>query len=59
MVDSIYLHQLAERLGMPVAEMCSRMSAHELTVEWPQYDAYLNRQAQKAQDEQKERSRRV
>lgn len=33
----MFLHELALELGMPVGEMCQRMSAHELTVEWPAY----------------------
>lgn len=41
--DRYFLHQLALELGMPVAEMCERMSAHELGVEWPAFFAARNR----------------
>jgi hypothetical protein len=37
MVDPMFLHELALELGMPVGEMCERMSAHELTVAWPAF----------------------
>ena len=33
----MFLYELALELGMPVSEMVSRMSAHELCVEWPAY----------------------
>lgn len=33
--DPMFLHELALELGIPVGEMCERMSARELTVEWP------------------------
>lgn len=33
----MFLHELALELGMPVAEMCARMSARELCVDWPLY----------------------
>lgn len=33
----MYLHELALELKMPVREMCERMSAHELLIEWPAY----------------------
>lgn len=53
MVDPVFLHQLAVRLGMPVGEMCNRMSAHELCVEWPLFfevEAYLQQEELKAQE---------
>jgi hypothetical protein len=37
MVDPIFLCQLALSLGMPIGEMCDRMSAHELSVVWPAF----------------------
>jgi hypothetical protein len=37
MVDPIFLCELALELGMPIGEMCDRMSAHELCVTWPTY----------------------
>ena len=43
-VDPIFMHQLALELGIPVAEMCERMSAKELTVDWPLFFAYRERE---------------
>jgi hypothetical protein len=43
LVDPIFLHELALELGMPVGEMCARMSAHELAVSWPAFFAYRDR----------------
>jgi hypothetical protein len=34
---------------MPVSEMCSRMSAKELTVDWPLYFEYRNREVERQQ----------
>lgn len=48
-VDPLFLHELALELKMPVAEMCSRMSAHELTVLWPAYFAYRQRAQARAE----------
>ena len=48
MVDPLFLHELAEHLHMPVGEMCSRMSAHELTVSWPLYFDWKKREADRA-----------
>ena len=39
MVEPMFLHELALELGMSVSEIGQRMSAHELTVEWPAYFA--------------------
>lgn len=58
-VDPLFLHELALEMGMPVGEMCERMSAHELCVEWPAYFVARARIAAKRAQEQKERSRRV
>jgi hypothetical protein len=41
--DPIFTCELALELGMPVGELGSRMSAHELTVVWPAYFAYRQR----------------
>lgn len=46
-VDPLFLHELALELRMPVGEMCNRMSAHELTVLWPEFFAYRNREAER------------
>lgn len=52
-VDPIYLCELALELRMPVGELGSRMSAHELTVMWPAYLAWRaehqEREAQRAE----------
>lgn len=55
MADPIFLCELAELLGMPVGEMCNRMSAHELTVVWPAYMAYKQRR-QEAQEREEART---
>ncbi len=54
--DPIFLHELALELHMPVGEMCSRMSAHELSVEWPAFFAWRRRKQEK--DAKKENLRR-
>lgn len=51
--DPLFLHELALELHMPVAEMCNRMSAHELTVLWPQFFAYRSREAKRQADQEK------
>lgn len=38
---------------MPVGEMCNRMSAHELTVLWPEFFAYRQREAERQEEAQK------
>lgn len=38
----MFLHDLALELKMPVGELCNRMSAHELCVEWPAYFSAKN-----------------
>ena len=45
--DPLFLHELALELHMPVGEMCNRMSAHELTVSWPLFFAYRQREAER------------
>lgn len=51
-VDPLFLHELALEMKMPVGEMCERMSAHELTVLWPAYFAYRNRDAERQREAQ-------
>lgn len=46
MIDPLYLHELAERLHMTIGDLERRASAHELTVEWPAYDAAKARMRQ-------------
>lgn len=43
--DPLFEHELALELGMTVGEMGVRMSAHELTVRWPLFFEYRQRQA--------------
>jgi hypothetical protein len=52
--DPMFLHQLALELGMPVGEMCARMSAKELTVDWPFFFAYRERERQREQQKTKQ-----
>jgi hypothetical protein len=62
MVDPIFLCEMAERLGKTIQEMTTGepgMSAHELTVIWPEYLAYRGREAERQARKQEERSRRV
>ena len=53
------MHELALELGMPVGEMCERMSAHELCVEWPAFFAWRQREADRQRQKEEQRSRRV
>lgn len=50
------MYELADRLHMTVAELChgrgTAMSAHELSVGWPAYFAYRQRQAEREEREQ-------
>ena len=43
-MDPLFLHELALELHMPVGEMCKRMTAKELCVEWPLFFAYRDRE---------------
>ncbi len=43
----MFLHELALELGMPVGELCQRMSNHELTVEWPLFFAVRKREQER------------
>jgi hypothetical protein len=54
-VDPLFLHELALELKMPVGEMCQRMSAHELTVLWPEFFAYRNREQKRQEDRARKR----
>ena len=42
--------KLALKLGMPVGEMCDRMSAWELNVLWPMYFARADRIAERERE---------
>lgn len=53
-MSPLFLCELALKLGMPVGEMCSRMSAHELSVMWP---AYFKIEADRRDREERERER--
>lgn len=48
--DPIFVCTLAMDLGMTITEVGERMSAHELTVVWPQFYAYRQREAQRQQE---------
>jgi hypothetical protein len=54
-VDPMFLHELALELKMPVAEMCARMSAHELYVEWPAFFAARKRENKREQEKRESR----
>lgn len=54
-VDPLFLHELALELKMPVGEMCQRMSAHELTVLWPEFFAYRGREQKRQNDRARKR----
>jgi hypothetical protein len=55
----MFLHELALELGMPVGEMCERMSAAELTRDWPLFFEVRNRERRRQQreDEMKRKTR--
>ena len=52
-----FLHELALELHMPVGEMCSRMSAHELNVEWPAFFAARERERKHLAEKENQRRR--
>lgn len=56
-IDPLFLHELALELHMPVGEMCNRMSAHELTVLWPEFFSYRAREAKRQEEKQTEAPR--
>jgi hypothetical protein len=51
--DPIFMCELALELKMPVGELSSRMSAHELAVTWPAFFRYRERERERAEKEQK------
>ena len=53
--DPIFTCELALELRMPVGELEQRMSAHELTVLWPQFFAWRQRVAEREADKQRGR----
>lgn len=57
--DPIFMCELALELGMPVGELSTRMSAHELGVMWPEFFAYRHREAEREQERQKMARRRI
>jgi hypothetical protein len=48
-VDPMFLHELALELKMPVGEMSSRMSAHELAVSWPAFFRHRESERRRAE----------
>jgi hypothetical protein len=58
-VDPLFLHELALELKMPVGEMCNRMSAHELTVLWPEFFAYRVREADRQRQKEDNQPQRT
>ena len=55
----MFMHELALELKMPVGEMCERMSAHELCVQWPAFFAARRREQERQAESDKQRARRV
>jgi hypothetical protein len=53
----MFLHELALELGMPVGEMCERMSAAELNRDWPLFFEVRRREQRRAQREAEMRSK--
>lgn len=49
-MDPLFLHELALELHMPVGEMCKRMTAKELCVDWPLYFQYRDRERARQED---------
>ena len=56
-VDPLFMHELALELRMPVGELGQRMSVHELTVAWPAFFQYRERERQRAEEARKQRRR--
>jgi hypothetical protein len=50
--DPIFMCELALELRMPVSELADRMSAHELTVVWPAFFRYRQREAEREEEKQ-------
>ncbi len=57
MVDPLFLHELALELHMPVGEMCARMSVYELTVSWPLFFDYRQRENERQETAQQQAQR--
>jgi len=55
MTDPLFLHELALELKMTVGELGKRMSAHELTVAWPAYFAYRERERRRNEEKWEQR----
>lgn len=56
--DPLFTCELALELGMTVGELGERMSNHELTVTWPAFFAYRNREARRQAERAENRRRR-
>lgn len=54
-VDPLFTHELALELGMTVGELGRRMSCHELTVSWPAFFDYRQREAERQAEREKQR----
>jgi hypothetical protein len=52
--DPLFVCELALELGMPIGELGERMSNHELTVIWPAYFAYRQREHERQQDRERQ-----
>jgi nucleoside-diphosphate-sugar epimerase len=50
-MDPIFMCELALELHMPISELGERMSAHELTVIWPEFFRYRERERERAEAE--------
>jgi hypothetical protein len=50
--DPIFTCELALELKMPVGELTSRMSAHELGVVWPAFFRHRERERERAEKQQ-------
>lgn len=57
--DPIFMCELALEMGMPLGELGSRMSNHELTVIWPAYFAMKDREAARERSEADMRRGRI
>lgn len=56
--DPLFMCELALELGMPVGELGERMSAHELTVMWPAYFRYREREAERQREKAEMKGKR-
>jgi hypothetical protein len=52
------LCELALELGMPVGELGQRMSNYELTVVWPLYFKYRDRERRRLEEQAEQRGHR-